>query len=300
MKKLLISILIILLSIVVFLVSCNKDNYEGEGASQGLEFTLSEDQSYYILSGVGTCTDLDIVIPEKYNGKPVKSIGYRAFYSCDRIKSLEIPSGVESIGMGAFAECISLTSLTVPSSVTDIDYEAFLNDNSLTLYCESQSILEGWLDLDTSKIEVVLDYKNNEVATDGYIYIVENGIRYGLKDGNAILKSEPVSDETEINLPSTITYKGQEYILTAIDGTFRWCKNLQFINIPSTVTWIGGYAFAYCSELISIKIPESVTYIGASAFYKCPKVTIKCEAESQPEEWDIHWRSAGIDIEWGQ
>ena len=38
--------------------------------SQNLRYTLSTDGTYYILSGIGTCADTDIVIPSEYEGKP--------------------------------------------------------------------------------------------------------------------------------------------------------------------------------------------------------------------------------------
>ena len=40
--------------------------------SQGLEYTLSDDESYYILSGIGSCTDTIINIPSLYKDKPVE------------------------------------------------------------------------------------------------------------------------------------------------------------------------------------------------------------------------------------
>ena len=39
-----------------------------------IEYTLSEDETYYILSSIGEDIE-DLVIPEYYNGKPVLEIG---------------------------------------------------------------------------------------------------------------------------------------------------------------------------------------------------------------------------------
>ena len=51
-------------------------------------------------------------------------------------------------------------------------------------------------------------------------------------------------------------------------GAFE-CKSLKNIEIPSSVTTIGDYAFVDCESLKNIKIPSSVTKIGESAFSGC-------------------------------
>ena len=39
----------------------------GKEESQGLEYELSSDGTYYVVIGIGTCTDTDLVIPLAYN-----------------------------------------------------------------------------------------------------------------------------------------------------------------------------------------------------------------------------------------
>ena len=55
-----------------------------------------------------------------------------AFYCCDSLTSITIPSSVTSIGNEAFWSCDSLTSITIPSSVTSIGNYAFYYCSSLT------------------------------------------------------------------------------------------------------------------------------------------------------------------------
>ncbi len=70
--------------------------------TEGLKYTLSGDKTYYIVSGIGTATDTDIVIPPIYNGLPVKEIGARAFQHGWILTSIEIPDSVTSIRDRAF------------------------------------------------------------------------------------------------------------------------------------------------------------------------------------------------------
>lgn len=48
--------------------------------------------------------------------------------------------------------------------------------------------------------------------------------------------------------------------------------NIDNINIPSTVTDIGMYAFNECSHLTSVVIPEGVINIGKCAFTNCNRL----------------------------
>ena len=55
-----------------------------------------------------------------------------AFYRCNSLISIKIPSSVTSIGTSAFASCSSLSSVEIPNSVTSIGDEAFYNCSGLT------------------------------------------------------------------------------------------------------------------------------------------------------------------------
>ena len=86
--------------------------------SVGLEFTSNRDGTCYV-SGVGSCTDREIVIPE-YSpaGDRVTKIGASAFEKCADIRKIVIPNSVTEIGAGAFMDCSRLESLEIPESVT--------------------------------------------------------------------------------------------------------------------------------------------------------------------------------------
>ena len=124
------------LAMMFALSSCKKDDSEPSSdkteskASEGLEYTLSYDGTYSV-TGIGTCTDSDIIIPETYEGKSVTSIRSYAFSGCSSLTSITIPDSVTSIGDYAFENCTSLTSVTIPDSVTSIGDDAFDGCNNL-------------------------------------------------------------------------------------------------------------------------------------------------------------------------
>ena len=99
--------------------------------SFGLNFTLNSDGASYSVSGRGTCTSTELVIPDTYEGLPVTHIASRAFENWALIKSVIIPEGVTVIGSYAFAACKNLSTVIIPNTVTTIGGHSFRNCTSL-------------------------------------------------------------------------------------------------------------------------------------------------------------------------
>lgn len=93
---------------------------------------------------------------------------------------------------------------------------------------------------------------------DGYLSYMEAAAVTDL--GNVFLGNPAITSFDELQYFTGLTSIG----VHAFDG----CSNLSSVVIPSTVTSIGGYAFAG-SGLTSIIIPNSVTSIGDWAFANC-------------------------------
>ena len=62
----------------------------------------------------------------------VTSIGYQAFYSCDSLQHINLPSSITTIGEYAFNRCSSLQSVILPSSISVIPKDVFSGCKSLT------------------------------------------------------------------------------------------------------------------------------------------------------------------------
>jgi len=67
---------------------------------------------------------------------------------------------------------------------------------------------------------------------------------------------------TFVNIPSSVTSIG--------DYAFQYCKKLTFVTIPNSVTSIGEGVFVHCTSMASVTIGSSVITIGDRAFSYCP------------------------------
>ena len=191
--------------------------------SVGLEYTQNSDGTYAV-TGIGTCTDTNVVISATYNGKDVTSIGERAFYNCSSLTEIVIPDSVTSIGGMAFYGCDSLTEIVIPDSVTSIGVLAFYGCDSLT--------------------EISVDENNaNYKAIDGNLYS---------KDGKALIQYSIGKTATSFTIPDSVT--------SISSWAFDNCSSLTEIVIPESVTNICSSAFLNCSSLTSIIFKDTSTW----------------------------------------
>ena len=224
---------------------CTKLTYNTKG---GLKYLPSNDNPYFCLI-------------EKENASA---------------SDFSVDSNCKLIAPYAFADCTALTRITIPASVMKMGENIFYNCTALTVYCEALSQTEDWVyNWNAQKNPVVWDCNNNNIAEDGNIYALIDGLNYALKDGKATVVKQ-LSSVVEAKIPATVTYLGSEY----------------------SVTGIGAQAFAVCDSLTTATIPHSVMFVDNTAFENCESLTIYCESANQPAGWGALWNSAKNPVIW--
>ena len=166
-----------------------------------------------------------------------------AFWWCESLSEIVIPSSVTSIGIGAFWGCSSLSEIVIPSSVTSLGDRAFDTCRSLSEIAIPSSVtsIGDWAFSDCDSL--------SEIVIPSSVTSIGKGAFYGCRS------------LSEIVIPSSVTSIG--------DRAFDTCRSLSEIVIPSSVTSIGDRAFDTCRSLSEIVIPSSVTSIGDYAFFDC-------------------------------
>ena len=199
--------------------------------TEGLIFTLNSQGTGYVLSGKGTATTTEIVIPSEYNNKPVTRIGWYAFKYCRELTSIIIPDSVTSIGYAAFGGCRVLTSVTIPESVTSIANGAFAGCSGLT-------------NLTVEKGNAAYKSENNCILSKDGKTLIAGCKTSVIPDGVTNIASSAFngcSGLTSITIPESVT--------SIAEYAFSDCSGLTSITIPDNVTSLGLGAFADCGEL---------------------------------------------------
>lgn len=203
----------------------------------GLEYKLYAGVKSYSVTGIGTCTDSDVIIPDIYDNLPVTDIESAAFAGCTGITSIKIPGSVQVIGVAAFSGCTGLATITISNSVECIRERAFSECISLTgVYITD---LARWCRTFFESGDA------NPLSFAHNLYL----------NGN-LIKNLVIPDD----------------IMSIEDYVFCGGTSFTSITIPNSVTSIGGSAFSGCTNLTSITIPSNVTSIGERAFEGCYKL----------------------------
>ena len=205
----------------------------------GVQFSFNTNSNTYSVSDY-TGSQSTVIIPSKYKGYDVTSIGNSAFSGCSGLTSITIPDSVTSIGNSAFSGCSALTSITIP-------FVGATKDGTSNTHF-------GYIFGASSPF-----YNDDYVPTSLKTVVITGGTSIG------DCAFYWCSVLTSITIPDSVKSIG--------DYAFYWCSVLTSITIPDSVTYIGAYAFENCDGLTSITIPDSVTSIGSSAFRRCSGLT---------------------------
>lgn len=77
-----------------------------------------------------------------------------------------------------------------------------------------------------------------------------------------------------IVIPQTVQKDGITYTVAGIaDEAFLDCRQLDSVQMPDTITYIGAKAFENCYALTSVKLSQALTSIEYWAFYNCISLT---------------------------
>ena len=234
-----------------------------------------------------------IVIPGRYDGLLVTTIGEKAFENCDKLESISFTS-ITDIAIRAFSYCQALKEISIPNCVKNLAGTSF--------YCcynlEKVTIPASVTWIGSYAFSGCSGLKEIVVSGDNEKFVSVDNVLYS-KDKTRLLRYAPAKSDTVFSVPQTVTALDPEAFnragsLTKIllpdsvtvigDGCFANCIELTSIVIPNGVTKLQNFTFIACSSLKNIFVPESVTSIGDTVFTK-DVVTVSGYSGSEIESY---------------
>lgn len=135
-------------------VWCGK-THDSTDYSEGLEYSMKDDKSGYILTGLGTCTDSIIRIPETYQGLPVTEISPEILRGKEYLEGVIISKNIENVGSMILRECPNATVISV-------------DEDNPCYYSEGNCLIER------STGQLIAGCKTSVIPTDGRITAINN------------------------------------------------------------------------------------------------------------------------------
>ena len=241
------------------------------------------------------------------------TIGQYAFNGCSGLKKVYLGNHVKRINNYAFYGCRGLTYV----SLQDYGFNALLrisfgNEYSNPLYFANHLYCHGWYP--------PVGYHGQEIKMPLVIPDTINNIRPATFAGctgitsvtipeavtsigkNAFLGCTGISsltwnaiDCSSIGSMPTFNFGDGDVIIgnnvKTLPDYFLGSSKITSIDIPSSVTTIGSYAFAECYGLSTILIPSTVSYIGNGAFAACINLEKVFELRQTPPDGNPYFEN---------
>ena len=232
--------------------------YDQRVSSTGIVYNVCTDRFnnkyVIIIDYIGTSDT--VLLPESFeiNGETffVQEIGNFAFYNNSIIRKVFIPRTIKKIGLGSFLCCTNLTIYVDNQFDGKLFNYSFWTENDLPVLKKYTPVL------------IFDSYLGISGCINDFVYAVcidDNGKKF-----LTIVKY--LGTEKNISIPTHLSIEGDEI----------------------AVERVASFAF-YCSQIKKVYIPKSIICVCNFAFAS-KNLTIFCEAESEPEDWDTWWNES--------
>lgn len=221
----------------------------------------------------------------------IKAIGTSCFNGCISLENLifvyysedgsvekteENVLRCESVATDAFNLCTSLYKIVLTLDISQVQQSVFTSCSCLVIYCDfaQSQIPSGWSSSwNSANCPVVWNSASNDIANDGKVYFVSDGIRYAFEiDGTTATVVRQKSSLKEAVIPATVSYNGKTYAVTVIDeSAFYGNKNLTKVVVTSSLKTIRMQAFSNCTSLVSFEFANGngLESVSTTAFDGC-------------------------------
>lgn len=204
--------------------------------------------------------DTKVIVPAEFDGKVVSEIGEEALMGNSLLEELRISEGVARICNMAFYSCDRLSTVHLPSTLKIIEPRAFgACDNLIDFDVATDNTVFVVRD------RMLYNKKENTIiacskALSGSIHLPNETI--GIYSG----AFESCNQVTEFVLPEGLVW---------IDGSaFEGCSKIECILIPASVRYLDKCAFDGCENLREVSLPRICKIIETAPWLSDNEINI--------------------------
>ena len=232
--------------------------------SRGLSYQPDFNTNTCTVTGIGSCRDTILRIPEYFGTCRVTAIGNQAFREQKHITEVYLPASIRVIGDEAFRFCDSLRSVYVSSQLEFVGDYAFSNSKRLSHIELPNSV--SYIGTHAFMCTNLQYFKwPANTHTLKYCTFVECTNLKSFYIPNSVWAIESIP----LQYTSIDTLHIPDSVVKIDSGLFQCMQELTQITLPETITEIPKYTFAHCYKLPQLTLPKSVTQIEEFAFWNC-------------------------------
>ena len=168
------------------------------------------------------------------------------------VKTVVIPDSILRIGKSLFSYSGQLKYVKLLAQITSLPEDIFLNCESLEYFDIPSHI---------TNIESGAFFKSGLRAIEIPETVTFKSFRYGGEEISSRAVLGYCKNLEYVSLPNTMT------ILA--DSFFQGCASLKKIELPLSIEIIENWVFAECTSLEYVDLPASLVSIGSKAFEEC-------------------------------
>lgn len=245
--------------------------------SGDLEYELSEDGRYYVVTGAKDKNVLSVSVPERYNGKVVSEIAPYAFKDYPRLREVIMADSVSAVGDGAFSGCKVLKYVSLSCVIRYVGFGAFDGCDSLKYNMYNDLCYLG----DEEYLRLVLVRVNNKDIQD---VVLSNETRVICSDCFAYCE----------NLRSVVF--GSAPLTSVMNGAFAGCTSLQTFEMPSGNYQLGTGVFDGCDDLLVLTVEQGKYWgsINNCLYDKRDGKVMACATGTPVFETQFDWEDLDI------
>lgn len=257
----------------VTLIAENKERKENLTAK--IDVTVVSNEEFFTtnssneITGILDTTINNLLLPQSLNGQNVTTIAADAFYNCNSLRTLVIPSGYTTISDHALDGLSTLVNLQLPTTLTYFGVSYGYLNSLVNVFFGSQDRYRN-----ANNTYFISGSRNYLYNLDTYTNTTTGEAREFAKIvcgwNNFSQIPSIIDDSTRMNV----------FVEEICDGAFYGNKNFKSITLHERIRAIGTKAFAY-STLQEIIIPSSITTIDYGAFSSIPALaSIKTKSQT--------------------